>query len=135
MEHPLLQALRPVADAIGAQVVAVSEIAEGDIPLNFEGQLVGGFRMPGLHGVLARLLSRIEHERGIPLRELSREDKQAVVRELNQLGAFTLRKAVEEVADAMGVSRFTIYNYLNSTNDTRTGSRENKESPRDDTTS
>ena len=28
-------------------------------------------------------------------------------------GAFILRRAVEDVADAMGVSRITVYNYLN----------------------
>jgi predicted transcriptional regulator YheO len=29
-------------------------------------------------------------------------------------GAFALRNAADEVADAMGVSRVTIYNYLNA---------------------
>ena len=42
------------------------------------------------------------------------EDKQRAVRLLDERGAFTLRKAVEDVADALGVSRFTVYNYLNS---------------------
>src|SRR4029453_17754465 len=36
------------------------------------------------------------------------------VRLLDDRGAFQLRKAVEEVADALGVSRFTVYNYLNA---------------------
>ena len=31
---------------------------------------------------------------------------------LNEWGAFTLRKSVEDVAEALGVSRFTVYNYL-----------------------
>ena len=33
---------------------------------------------------------------------------------LDERGAFQLRKSVEEVADALGVSRFTVYNYLNA---------------------
>jgi predicted transcriptional regulator YheO len=33
---------------------------------------------------------------------------------LDDLGAFTLRKGVEDVADALGVSRFTVYNYLHA---------------------
>jgi predicted transcriptional regulator YheO len=33
---------------------------------------------------------------------------------LDQRGAFTLRRAVEDVADATGVSRITVYNYLNA---------------------
>ena len=36
------------------------------------------------------------------------------VRLLDERGAFILRRAVEEVADAMGVSRITVYNYLNA---------------------
>ena len=45
---------------------------------------------------------------------LSREDKQKAIRILDERGAFTLRRAVEDVADAMGVSRITVYNYLNA---------------------
>ena len=46
--------------------------------------------------------------------ERSREEKQRAVRLLDERGAFTLRRAVEQVADAMGVSRITVYNYLNA---------------------
>jgi predicted transcriptional regulator YheO len=48
------------------------------------------------------------------LTELSREKKQAAIRILDERGAFLLRKSIEDVADAMGVSRITIYNYLNA---------------------
>jgi predicted transcriptional regulator YheO len=51
---------------------------------------------------------------GARLAALSREDKQRAVRLLDERGAFQLRKAVEDVADALGVSRFTVYNYLNA---------------------
>ena len=40
--------------------------------------------------------------------------KQLAVRMLDDRGAFALRRSVESVADAMNVSRFTIYNYLNA---------------------
>jgi predicted transcriptional regulator YheO len=85
-----------------------------DIELVWEGEVVGAMRLPGVHGALDRLLSGVEDELGAPLSELGREDKQAAVRMLNERGAFELRRSVEEVADAMGVSRFTIYNYLNA---------------------
>ena len=49
-----------------------------------------------------------------PLAELTREQKQAAVRILDRRGAFLLRKAVESVGEMMGVSRITIYNYLNA---------------------
>jgi hypothetical protein len=112
--HPLLAALGPVAEAVGAQVVPSAQLRTGDIPLEWEGVVVGGFRLPGLHGSLDRMIAAVESELGAPVSDLSREDKQAAVRLLYERGAFQLRKAVEDVADAMGVSRFTIYNYLNA---------------------
>jgi hypothetical protein len=112
--HPLLVALEPVADTLGATLVPASRLATGDIPLRWEGELVGGLRLPGVHGALDRMITSVEQQLGAPLAELSREDKQRAVRLLEESGAFRLRKAVEEVADALGVSRFTVYNYLNA---------------------
>jgi hypothetical protein len=112
--HPFLTALEPVAEALGATVVPVSRLASGDILLRWDDHVVGGLRLPGVHGTLERMIATVEAELGQPLAELSREDKQTAVRMLDERGAFQLRRAVEEVADAMGVSRFTIYNYLNA---------------------
>lgn len=112
--HPLLVALEPVAEALGAELVGPSDVADGDVPLRWEDRLVGGLRLPGVHGALERMIAAVEAELGGPLAELSREDKQRAVRLLDSRGAFQLRKAVEEVADALGVSRFTVYNYLNA---------------------
>lgn len=49
--------------------------------------------------------------------ELSREQKIAAVRSLKKRGFFLLRDAAEKAATALGVSRFTIYNYLNEIDD------------------
>ncbi len=68
----------------------------------------------GLHDALGRLIAGIEAEFGAPLGELSRTDKQAAVRRLDESGAFLLKKSIEDVAERMGVSRITIYNYLNA---------------------
>lgn len=68
----------------------------------------------GLHDALERLIAGIEAEFEAPLGELSRTDKQAVVRRLDESGAFLLKKSIEDVAERMGVSRITIYNYLNA---------------------
>jgi DNA binding protein with HTH domain len=122
--HPLLAAVAPVAAALGAEIVEGDDLCDRDIPLVWEGVVVGGFRpspAPELHGALVRLMHDIERELGRPLANLSREDKQRAVRMLNERGAFTLRKAVEDVADALGVSRFTVYNYLNSAQPTAPG--------------
>ena len=34
---------------------------------------------------------------------------------LEERGAFAFRKSAETVAEALGVTRFTVYNYLNRT--------------------
>ena len=112
--HPLLVALEPVAEALGATLVSGARVRKGDVPLEWEGVLVGGLRLPGVYGALDRVIASVEAEVGAPLRELSREDKQLAVQLLAERGAFELRRSVEAVADSMGVSRFTIYNYLNA---------------------
>jgi hypothetical protein len=113
--HPLLLAVAPVVEATGGSLVGPDELSEGDIALCWEGEVVGGYRPGGLQGALDRLMAQIEQELGEPLTELDREGKQEVVRRLDERGAFTLRKAVEDIAQRLEVSRFTIYNYLNST--------------------
>jgi HTH domain len=112
--HPLLKAVQPVVDAVGATLVTVDEQEASDVPLVWDGEVVGAVRMPPLHGALDRLIDAVEAELGGRLPTLSREDKQRAVRMLDQRGAFILRRAVEDVADALGVSRITVYNYLNA---------------------
>lgn len=112
--HPLLRAVKPVVEAVGATLVPASDQEPSDVPLIWDGEVVGAVRMPPLHGALDRLIDTVETELGGPLPALSREDKQRAVRLLDERGAFILRRAVEDVADAMGVSRITIYNYLNA---------------------
>jgi hypothetical protein len=77
-----------------------------------------------LDGALSELLAMAEVEIGRPLAEMSRADKQRVVRFLDERGAFALRKAVETVADALGVSRFTVYNYLALSREYRSGAQD-----------
>ena len=44
--------------------------------------------------------------------ELTREDKVAVVAYLESRGAFLIRYSVERVAEVLGLTKYTIYNYL-----------------------
>jgi HTH domain len=112
--HPLLAALEPVADALGAELVEPVEALASDIPLQWEGAVVGAMRLPPLQGALSRLIESVERELGASLGDLTREEKQRAVRLLDERGAFTLRRAVDDVADALSVSRITVYNYLNA---------------------
>lgn len=112
--HPLLAALHPVVDAIGARIVSADDVQSADIPVIWEGVTIAGVRLPPLHGALDRLIESVERELGGRLADLSRHNKQVAIRMLDERGAFILRRAVEDVADVMGVSRITVYNYLNA---------------------
>lgn len=50
---------------------------------------------------------------GIPVELMQKHHKLGVVRELEAQGLFLVRDAVDFTAKALGVTRFTIYNYLN----------------------
>jgi hypothetical protein len=103
-----------VVEAMGGRLVPVADREPSDLPLSWEGETVGYVRLPPLHGALDRLIEGVERDLGARLAELSREDKQRAIRMLDERGAFILRRAVEDVADVMGVSRITVYNYLNA---------------------
>lgn len=62
---------------------------------------------------LARLIAAVEDELGGALASLPRPQKQHAVRLLEERGAFEMRRSVDTVAEALGVTRFTVYNYLN----------------------
>lgn len=114
MGHPLFDAVQPVLDAIDAELVTDPEqLIDGDIPLAWMGRVLGGVRLRAASIDLTAHLSYVERLLGAPLADLGREDKQRAVKLLEDCGAFRLRKSVEEVAGVLGVSRFTVYNYLN----------------------
>jgi hypothetical protein len=114
VQHPLLTAVKPILDAVGAQLITVDDARISDMALEWDGEIIAAVRLPRLQGALDRLIEQVEKELGARLPDLSRNDKQLAVKLLDQRGAFTLRRAVEDVADAMGVSRITVYNYLNA---------------------
>ena len=104
----------PLLELLGCQLIGPDECEPADVPLRFEGETVGAVRLPALHGALDRLIETVEREIGHRVLEMNREQKQLAIRLLDERGAFILRRAVEDVADAMGVSRITVYNYLNA---------------------
>jgi DNA-binding CsgD family transcriptional regulator len=69
-----------------------------------------------LGNTVSRLLDLAESECGVRAPEMSRTQKQHIVKELDERGAFLIKKSVEQVAERLGVSRFTIYNYLDQAN-------------------
>ena len=70
---------------------------------------------PASPGGLEQILADVAAQLGDPLSDLPRAEKQRAVRMLEERGAFAYRKSAETVAEALGVTRFTVYNYLNQT--------------------
>ncbi|MFI8073296.1 transcriptional regulator [Streptomyces sp. NPDC086033] len=60
---------------------------------------------------LRQTVEELAAERAATPRSLSRQDKKALVRQLYQDGYFDSRDAAQTIADLLGVSRATVYNY------------------------
>jgi hypothetical protein len=110
--HPVFDAIAPLLAIVGGEVIDPDHAAPGDVPLVWEGTTVGAVRLGSLTDALDRMVAHLEAELGASLADLSRTQKQDAVRRLDEQGAFLLRKSIDHVADRMGVSRITIYNYL-----------------------
>jgi predicted transcriptional regulator YheO len=62
--------------------------------------------------ILRTMVSEAAHEIGIPLQSMSKDQKVRLVGMLERRGAFRIQRAVALLASYLGVSRFTVYNYL-----------------------
>ncbi|MGQ5638379.1 MULTISPECIES: helix-turn-helix domain-containing protein [unclassified Streptomyces] len=112
-DEPFIAAVKPLVDAIGGEMVPPDEARPDDVVLAWQGQDVVAVRLPQLADSLDHILAAMERRKGMPLADLDRKAKQEIVRILEARGAFSVRHGVETVAGALGVSRFTVYNYLN----------------------
>ncbi|WP_460106138.1 helix-turn-helix domain-containing protein [Streptomyces sp. YKOK-J1] len=112
-DESFIAAVKPLVDAMGGDLLPPDEAGPDDVVLSWEGADVVAVRLPQLADSLDHILAAMERRRGMPLADLDRKAKQEVVRVLEARGAFSVRHGVETVAGALGVSRFTVYNYLN----------------------
>ncbi|MGA5521530.1 helix-turn-helix domain-containing protein [Streptomyces pseudogriseolus] len=108
-----IAAVKPLVDAMGGEMIPPDEAGPDDVVLTWEGAAAVAVRLPQLADSLDHILAALERRKGMPLAELDRKAKQEIVRSLEVRGAFAVRHGVETVASALGVSRFTVYNYLN----------------------
>lgn len=76
------------------------------------GLFLHGAGHPHLATTLDQLIEEVERTIGKPVGGMTRAEKQQVVHFLDKRGVFLMRRAVEDVAGRLGVTRFTIYNYL-----------------------
>ena len=116
-DESFVAAVRPLVDAMGGRLLPPDEAGPDDVVLDWEGVDAVAVRLPRLAESLDHLLAALERRHGVPLADLDRRAKQEIVRSLEARGAFAVRHGVETVAGALGVSRFTVYNYLNREKD------------------
>lgn len=117
----LAAAIRPLLERVGGRLVPADEAGADDVILEWDGEPMLHVRLvddvpeapADLSDGLARLIAEVEKEIGGRLSGLPRAEKQRAVRLLEERGAFEMRKSAETVAEALGVTRFTVYNYLN----------------------
>lgn len=69
-------------------------------------------RPPDLDRTLDELIRNTIAEQGRPAAALTREERLRIVQFLDVRGAFRIRGGVDRVAEALGVSRYSIYKYL-----------------------
>jgi hypothetical protein len=134
-ERELAAALGPLLDRVGGRLLAAGDADPHDsavLAVRLPSGPTVWVRLPGapscpepslddftarpaadLSDGLVRLIGTVERELGGHLAELPRAEKQRAVRLLEERGAFEMRRSAEVVAEALGVTRFTVYNYLN----------------------
>lgn len=82
MGGPFVDAVKPLVDAMGGELLPPARAGEEDVVLSWEGREVVAVRLPQLSDSLDQILAALERKHGRPLAELDRKTKQAVVRSL-----------------------------------------------------
>ena len=62
--------------------------------------------------VVAGMITKILNEMGKTPAAMCREEKMEVVKRLEERGAFLVKRSAEQVAEALDLSRYTIFSYL-----------------------
>lgn len=102
-----------VADAVSDMVRSSLRAGATSVRVHV-GSEPGDLTVAPLHDALNSMIRAAEREFGSSREQWTRAEKQKAVRMLDEQGAFLLRGAVDDIAKIMGVSRITIYNYLNA---------------------
>lgn len=86
-----------------------SLVSFGDRPQPIEGNEVFA---TDITDVLESMVDQTIKKLGVSVTQMHKEDKSMLIRELDHKGIFLVKGAVDKVAAMLGVSRYTIYNYL-----------------------
>jgi predicted transcriptional regulator YheO len=109
LEQPATAAPDPVGpDPVGLDRLGSDRVGSGRIGLD------RGESFPrSVDELVSQLIDSAIGQTGVPVDLMKKHHKLAVVGQLEERGLFLLKDAVELIAVRLGVTRFTIYNYLN----------------------
>jgi predicted transcriptional regulator YheO len=89
-----------------ANLAAVGRLGGDAVPEG--GEIFAG----DIRDVVAAMITQILSEMGRTPGAMSREEKMEVVKRLEERGAFLVKRSAEQVAEALDLSRYTIFSYL-----------------------
>ncbi|MEG0687629.1 MAG: helix-turn-helix transcriptional regulator [Hungatella sp.] len=69
---------------------------------------------PDVNNLLTHLIHKGQEQLGKPAVEMNKAEKIAFIRFLDNKGAFLITKSGEQICELLGISKFTFYNYLES---------------------
>lgn len=64
--------------------------------------------------LLTNLMNEAVEMVGVEVEKMTKEEKESVLRYLDEKGAFLITKSGDRVCEFLGISKFKLYNYLNS---------------------
>lgn len=67
---------------------------------------------PTVSDLMEQMVADCLHKTGKPIALMQKEEKIQFIHELDEMGLFLIKGAVQHVADLLDVTKFTIYNYL-----------------------
>ena len=79
--------------------------------------------VPDMEALMLDIISGAVRRYGKPVAKMDKEEKTAAVEMMLERGLFMVRGGVERAATALGVTRFTVYNYLEDVKSRRGAAR------------
>lgn len=96
----------------------LSELANG-VPLETPTEEETPIHDQGVLSILQHIIRQTISEVGVPVAAMDKETKVRIVGFLEEKEVFRIKGAVDDVAKRLGVSRYTIYNYLDEVRQNR----------------
>jgi len=72
-----------------------------------------------VNDVLALLIQEAQNHVGKPVAHMSKEDKIKGIKYLDEKGAFLIQKSGDKICEYYGISKYTLYNYLDTVRSTQ----------------